>query len=187
MSLTLAAKEKPSTVMGKMCSLLPLNHRVHKDNFFLFKGFFLDYLPPNVRTHLIREDISVTHKLAAKAYKSGSHPPPDVCMLCLPLLCLFLIKMNSSLPSANVLSLALLHVLLLSLLHVLSVLLHNPPPQPLTSAGIIANTETKLCTAVLLVPGFRETSWLARSSCSSFQRFNLVFLQDSLSEVSGQY
>ena len=66
MSLTLAPEEKPSTLMGRMCSLLPLNH---KDDCFLFKGFFLDYLPMNVRTHMMREDISDPHKLTAKADK----------------------------------------------------------------------------------------------------------------------
>ena len=54
-------------LMGKMCSLLPLSHRVHKDECFLFKGFFLDHLPPNIRTPLMREDISDPGKLAAKA------------------------------------------------------------------------------------------------------------------------
>ena len=49
MSLTLAANEKPSTLMGKMSSTLPLSHRVHKDECFLFKGFFL---PPNIRIHV---------------------------------------------------------------------------------------------------------------------------------------
>ena len=67
MSLTLAADKKPSTLMGKMCSLLPLSHRVHKDECFLFKGFFIDHLPPNIRTHLMREYTSDPHKLAAKA------------------------------------------------------------------------------------------------------------------------
>ena len=51
MSLTLAANEKPSTLMGKRCSLLPLSHRVHKDKCFLFKEFFLNHVPPNIRTH----------------------------------------------------------------------------------------------------------------------------------------
>ena len=67
MSLALAANEKPSMLMGKMCSLLPLSHRVHKDGCLLFIGFFLDHLPPNIRTHLMREDISDPCKLAAKA------------------------------------------------------------------------------------------------------------------------
>ena len=67
MSLTLVAKEKPFMLMGKMCSLLPLSRRVHKKECFLFKGFFLDHLPPNIRTHLMREDISNPRKLAAKA------------------------------------------------------------------------------------------------------------------------
>ena len=69
MSLTLAADKKPSTLMGKMCSLLPLSHRVHKDECFLFNGFFLYHLLPNIRTHLMREDISDPCKLAAKADK----------------------------------------------------------------------------------------------------------------------
>ena len=60
MSLTLAADEKPSTLMGKMCSLLPLSHTVHKEKCFLFKGFFLDHLPPNIRTHLMRVDLRST-------------------------------------------------------------------------------------------------------------------------------
>ena len=53
--------------MGKMLSLVPQSHRVHKDECFLFRGFFLDLLPPNVRTHLMKEDISDPCKLAAKA------------------------------------------------------------------------------------------------------------------------
>ena len=53
----------------KMCCLLPLSHRVHKEECFLFKGFFLNHLPPNIRTHLMREDISDPRKLAAKADK----------------------------------------------------------------------------------------------------------------------
>ena len=69
MSLTLATNEKASRLMGNMCSLLPLSHRVHKDECFLVKGFFLDHLPPNIRTHLMREDISDPRKLAAKADK----------------------------------------------------------------------------------------------------------------------
>ena len=69
MSLTFATDEKPSTLMKKMCSLLPWSHRVHKDESFLFKGFFLDYLPPNIRTHLMREEISFPRKHAAKADK----------------------------------------------------------------------------------------------------------------------
>ena len=36
---------------------------------FLFKGSFLYHLPPNIRTHLMREDISDPHKLVAKADK----------------------------------------------------------------------------------------------------------------------
>ena len=40
---------------------------VHKDECFLFKGFFLNHLPSNIRTHLMREDISNPRKLAAKA------------------------------------------------------------------------------------------------------------------------
>ena len=67
MSLTLAADEKPSTLMEKMCSLLPLSYRVHKDECFLFKGFFLDHLPTKIRTHLMRVDISDPCNLVAKA------------------------------------------------------------------------------------------------------------------------
>ena len=63
---------------------------------------------------------------------------------------------SPSTPSANIFSLALLPVLLLVLLRELSVLLHCLPPQPPTSAGIIANTETKLSIAMLLIPGFRN-------------------------------
>ena len=37
----LMADKKPSTLMGKMCSLLPLDHRIHKTECFMFKGFFL--------------------------------------------------------------------------------------------------------------------------------------------------
>ena len=50
MSLTLAATEKLSTLMGRMCSLLPLAHRVHTDECFLFKVFFLNHLSLNIRT-----------------------------------------------------------------------------------------------------------------------------------------
>ena len=69
MSLTLAADKKPSMLMRKMCSLLPLSHRVNKEKCFLIKGFFLDHLPPNIRTHLMREDISDPRKLAAKTFE----------------------------------------------------------------------------------------------------------------------
>ena len=53
--------------MGKMCSLLPLDHMVHKSDCFMFKGYFLDHLPPNICTHLMKEDIKDPRKLAAKA------------------------------------------------------------------------------------------------------------------------
>ena len=69
MALTLAVDKKPSTLMGKMCSLLPLDHRIHKTECFMFKGFFLNNLLPNIRTHLMREDIKDPRKLAAKANK----------------------------------------------------------------------------------------------------------------------
>ena len=81
MSLTLATDKKPSTLMGKMCSLLPLDHRVHKSECFMFKGFFLDHLPQNICTHLMREDIKDPRKLAAKAdkiYQSCQLPPTGV-------------------------------------------------------------------------------------------------------------
>ena len=55
--------------MGKMCSLLSLDHRIHKTECFIFKGFFLNLLPLNIRTHLMREDIKDPRKLAAKADK----------------------------------------------------------------------------------------------------------------------
>ena len=67
MSLTLAVDKKPSTLMGKMCSLLPLDYRVHKTQCFIFKGFFLSNLPPTTRTHLMREDIKDLWKLVAKS------------------------------------------------------------------------------------------------------------------------
>ena len=62
MALTLAEDKKPSTLIGKMCSLLPLDHRIHKTKFFILKGFFLKQLPPKNR-----EDIKDPRKLAAKA------------------------------------------------------------------------------------------------------------------------
>ena len=49
-------------------------------------------------------------------------------------------------------------VLLLVLLQALPTPLLCPLPGTLTSAGIIATTETKLSTAVILVPGFQETN-----------------------------
>ena len=45
MALTLAADKKPSTMMGKMCSLLPPDHRIHKTECFMFMGFFLNHFP----------------------------------------------------------------------------------------------------------------------------------------------
>ena len=92
MSFTLAGDKKPSTLVGKMCSLLPLAHRVHKDECFLFKGFFLYHLPPNIRpirTHLMGEDIFNPRKLAAdeiwqsfaksvKAVSATSLSPPGL-------------------------------------------------------------------------------------------------------------
>ena len=69
MAFTLSAGEKPSILMGKMCSLLPLDHRIHKTECFMFNRFFLNHLPPNIRTHLMREDIKDPRKLAAKADK----------------------------------------------------------------------------------------------------------------------
>ena len=67
MALTLAADKKLSTLMGKICSLLPMDHRIHKTKCFMFKGFFLNQLPPNICTHLMREDMKDPRKLAAKA------------------------------------------------------------------------------------------------------------------------
>ena len=54
---------------GKMCSLLPLDHRIHKTECLMFKGFFLNNLPPNIRTHIMREDIKDPWKPAAEADK----------------------------------------------------------------------------------------------------------------------
>ena len=67
MALTLAVDKTPSTLMGKMCSLLPLDLRIHKTKCFMCKGFFLNHLPPNICTHLMREDMKDPRKLAAKA------------------------------------------------------------------------------------------------------------------------
>ena len=67
MSLTLAADKKPSSLMGKMFSLLPLDHRIHKTECFIFKGFFLYNLPLTIHTHLMREDIKDPGKFASKA------------------------------------------------------------------------------------------------------------------------
>ena len=53
MCLTLGADKKPSTLMGKMCSLLPVDHRTPKTECFMFRGFFLSNLTSNVRTHLM--------------------------------------------------------------------------------------------------------------------------------------
>ena len=69
MYLTLAADEKPSNLMGKMCSLHLVDHRNQKNEYFMFRGFFLNNLPPNSCTHLMREDIKDPRKLAAKADK----------------------------------------------------------------------------------------------------------------------
>ena len=52
-----------------MCSLLPLDHRIHTTECFMFKGFFLSNLPPNTCTHLMREDINDPRKLSNKAYE----------------------------------------------------------------------------------------------------------------------
>ena len=56
-------------MISKMCSLLSLDHSIHKTECFMFKGFFHNNLPPNIRTHLMREDIKDHRKLAAKADK----------------------------------------------------------------------------------------------------------------------
>ena len=69
MALTLAVAEKLSTLMVKMCSLLPLDHGIQKTECFMFKGFFLNQLALNIRTHLMRGDIMDPRKLAAKADK----------------------------------------------------------------------------------------------------------------------
>ena len=53
MSLTWAADERLSILMGKMCSLLPVDRRIHKTECFMFRCFFLNHLPPNIRTHLM--------------------------------------------------------------------------------------------------------------------------------------
>ena len=39
---------------------------------------FLNHLPPNVGTHLMREDTSAPHKLAAKVDEICNPPPPDL-------------------------------------------------------------------------------------------------------------
>ena len=44
-SITLAADKKPSTLMGKMCSLLPLDHRIQKFECFMFNWFFFYHFP----------------------------------------------------------------------------------------------------------------------------------------------
>ena len=117
--------------------ILQIYYRVHKNDCLLFKGFFLNHLPLNIRTHLMREVISNPRKLAAKADE---------------------IWQSSFARSVNTVSPTLFPVLLLVLLHPLFVLQLRPPPRPLTSAGIILNMETKLNIAVLLFHGFRETS-----------------------------
>ena len=53
MSLTLAEDYKPSILMGKRCSLLRLDHRIHKTECFMFRGFFLNHLPLNICSHLM--------------------------------------------------------------------------------------------------------------------------------------
>ena len=78
MALTLSADKKQSTLMGKMCSLLPLDHRIHKSVCFMFKGFFLNRLLPKIRTHLMRENIKDPRKLAAKVMRFGNLPPTGV-------------------------------------------------------------------------------------------------------------
>ena len=74
MSLTLVADKNPSNLIGEMCSLFPLNHRVHKPKIFMFKSFFLDHLPPNIRTHLMREDVQDLGSLQPKLTRFGSLP-----------------------------------------------------------------------------------------------------------------
>ena len=83
MALTRAEDKKLSILMG---SSLPLDHRIHKTECFMLKGFFHNNLPPNIQTQLMREDIKDPRKLVAKADEtsfkrcclqhSSSMPPP---------------------------------------------------------------------------------------------------------------
>ena len=98
--------------------------------------------------------------------KSSWNPPPDLCMLSWPFpdqddFVHAIRQCPQPCPFPNVTPCsAPLGLLQLSIL-----------PQPLTSAVIIPNTGTKLNITVLLVPGFRKTSWPTASSCSSCWRF----------------
>ena len=67
MSLTLATDKKPSKFYGEDVVLAASVPQGSQRWMLLFKGFFLYLLPPNVRTHLMKEDISDPCKLAAKA------------------------------------------------------------------------------------------------------------------------
>ena len=154
MSLTLATDKKPSRLMRKMCSLLPLSHKVHKDICFLFKGFFLNHLPPYIRTFLMREDISNPRKLAAKADEiwqssfprsvntvSATSRSPPGCDDYVNALC----QSAQPRPASHVAPRPAPRA-------------SHPPVPPLTSAGISANTVIRLNIADFRSPGFRETS-----------------------------
>ena len=155
LALTLVADEKLSTLMGKMCSLLPLDHRIHKTECFMFKGFFLNHLPPNIRTHLMREDIKDPRKLAAKADKisqfisdqsidtvsSTSPPVPIPEDAALNALC----QRQPPCPAPRDAPYPAPRSA-------------RPPLRTPTIAGTIATTGIKLSVAVPPTPGFLETS-----------------------------
>ena len=57
--------------MGKMCSLLPLDHRIHKTECFMLKGLFFNNLPPNIRKRTSR----IPESLQPRQTKFGNLPP----------------------------------------------------------------------------------------------------------------
>ena len=147
MALTQATDEKPSTLMGKMCSLLPLDHRIHKTECFMFKGFFPNSLPPSIRTHLLREDIKDSRKLWAKAdkiWQSASNQSVNV--------------VSAASPPAQVPEDATLNTLY-----------QHPPPRPAPSAAPCPASHTNHPPA----PSFSQNSdhcWYHRNHGDQAQR-----------------
>ena len=104
----------------------------------MLQGFLPFQLTPNIRIHLMREDIKDPRKLEAKAdriWQSASDQS----------------VVNNLFP-------VLLPLLLLVLLHALPVLLLHPPLRTPTIVGTIATMGIRLSIAVPPAPGFLETS-----------------------------
>ena len=135
---------------------------------FMFKGFFLDHLPPFTQTHLMRVDIKDPCKLATKTdeiWQSASARSVNA------------VSTASPPPAQDDAILNTLHQCPLpgpappTAPHPTPHTACPPaPPRPHISAGIMKTTETKLINAMLLVPRFQETNWLAGKSCSYCQR-----------------